>query len=173
VFEPGHLSGGDHAFDIGTAGSTALLLQTLYLPLSFAAGPSRLTLRGGTHVPWSPCYHYLQWQWLPFLAAAGLKLELTLETAGFYPRGGGVLRAAIAPVRQLTPLCLGERGRLLRVRGLSAVGLLDRSIAERQRRQALERLRDLAVPVEVAIAGATGEPGRVGLRGVPIPRALT
>jgi RNA 3'-terminal phosphate cyclase (ATP) len=56
-FEPQGLKGGEYAFDIGTAGSVSLLLQTVYLPLSFAACPSRLTLSGGTHVPWSPCYH--------------------------------------------------------------------------------------------------------------------
>jgi hypothetical protein len=37
--------------------------------------------------------------------------------------------------------------RLLRIRGLSAVGRLDISIAERQRRQAVNRLRELEVPL--------------------------
>ncbi|MHB1189120.1 RNA 3'-terminal phosphate cyclase [Thiobacillus sp.] len=151
-FEPAGLTGGNYAFDIGTAGSTSLLLQTLYLPLSFADGPSRLTLSGGTHVPWSPCYHYLQWQWLPYLAAAGYHLECTLERAGFYPRGGGLLHANIVPSRHFSPLRLTVRGRLLRIRGLSAVGQLDRAIAERQRLQAIVRLRELEVSVEIEVA---------------------
>jgi RNA 3'-terminal phosphate cyclase len=45
-FEPAGLQAGKYAFDIGTAGSVSLLLQTLALPLSFADGPSRLTLVG-------------------------------------------------------------------------------------------------------------------------------
>lgn len=151
-FEPQGLKGGDYAFDIGTAGSVSLLLQTLYLPLSFAASPSRVTLIGGTHVPWSPCYHYLQWQWLPYLAQAGYHVACTLERAGFYPRGGGLMRANIVPSRHFTPLRITERGRLLRIRGLSGVGRLDRSIAERQRKQATERLRDLGVPLEIEVA---------------------
>jgi len=150
-FEPAGLHSGNYAFDIGTAGSTSLLLQTLWLPLSFAGGPSRLTLTGGTHVPWSPCYHYLQWQWLPYLAAAGYHLDCTLERAGFYPRGGGLLHANIVPSRHLSPLRLTARGRLLRIRGLSGVGLLDRAIAERQRNQAIERLHDLGAPVEIEV----------------------
>lgn len=152
VFEPDGLTAGDYAFDIGTAGSTSLLLQTLFLPLSFAASPSRLTLSGGTHVPWSPCYHYLEWQWLPRLAEAGFRVDCNLERAGFYPRGGGLLHATISPCGELRPLCITDRGRLLRIRGLSAVGRLDRSIAERQRTQALGRLSGLQVPVEIEVA---------------------
>lgn len=151
-FEPTGLQGGKYAFDIGTAGAVSLLLQTVTLPLCFADGPSRLTLTGGTHVPWSPCYHYLQWQWLPCLAAAGYHIECSLERAGFYPRGGGLLHANIVPSRHLVPLCIAERGRLLRIRGLSGVGRLDRSIAERQRSQAVERLRELGVPLEIEVA---------------------
>lgn len=151
-FEPEGLAGGDYAFDIGTAGSTSLLLQTVYLPLSLAEGPSRLQLVGGTHVPWSPCFHYLQWQWLPYLREAGYQMECSLERAGFYPRGGGVLHATISPARTLAALRITERGRLLHIRGLSAVGRLDRSIAERQRKQAVERLRELEVPLEIEVA---------------------
>jgi RNA 3'-terminal phosphate cyclase (ATP) len=159
-FEPAGLQAGKYAFDIGTAGSVSLLLQTLALPLSFADGPSRLTLVGGTHVPWSPCYHYLQWQWLPYLAAAGYHIDCSLERAGFYPRGGGLLQVNIRPSGQLSPLKLSERGRLLRIRGLSGVGRLDRSIAERQRTQALGRLRGLAVPLEIdAVEVPSASPG--------------
>ena len=154
-FEPQGLKGGDYAFDIGTAGSVSLLLQTLCLPLSFAAKPSRLTLTGGTHVPWSPCYHYLAWQWLPYLAEAGYRVDCTLERAGFYPPGGGIVHAEIFPSRRLSPLHLTQRGRLLRVCGLSAVGRLPLSIAERQRRQALEQLRELMVPLDIGIAELT------------------
>ncbi len=160
LFEPRGLQAGKYSFEIGTAGSVSLLLQTLYLPLSFAGGPSRLSLGGGTHVPWSPCFHYLKWQWLPYLAEAGYRVECSLARAGFYPRGGGLLHADIVPSRQLAPLRLIERGRLLRIRGLSAVGRLDRSIAERQRAQALERLGELAVPLEIEVAEVpAGSPG--------------
>src|SRR5579884_2873313 len=33
-FEPGQVAGGSYTFDIGTAGSTSLVLHTLYLPLA-------------------------------------------------------------------------------------------------------------------------------------------
>ena len=62
-FLPGPLSGGDYVFDVsekkGSAGSTSLVLQTILLPLCFAERPSSITVLGGTHVPWSPTFHYL------------------------------------------------------------------------------------------------------------------
>lgn len=151
VFEPGLLCGGEYAFDIGTAGSACLLLQTLALPLAFADTPSQLSLGGGTHVPWSPCFHYLAWQWLPCLRQVGYAVDCSLVRAGFYPGGGGRLQAAVAPAGGLVPLRLAERGRLLGIHGVSAVGRLDRSIAERQRARALELLRGLNVPLEIAV----------------------
>ncbi|MGB9129365.1 MAG: RNA 3'-terminal phosphate cyclase, partial [Thiobacillus sp.] len=63
--------------------------------------------------------------------------------------------ADIVPSRHFSPLRLTARGRLLRIRGLSGVGRLDLSIAERQRKQAIERLRDLQVPLEIELAEVT------------------
>jgi RNA 3'-terminal phosphate cyclase (ATP) len=151
-FEPQSLKGGEYIFDIGTAGSVSLLLQTVYLPLSFADFPSRLTLSGGTHVPWSPCYHYLEWQWLPYLAQIGYRVDCSLERAGFYPPGGGLVHVNISPVQHLSALHITKRGRLVRIRGLSGVGRLPLSIAERQRQQAIDRLRELEVPLEIEVA---------------------
>ena len=139
---------GDYFFDIGTAGATSLVLQTLLLPLALAPGTSNITIRGGTHVPWSPCFHYLDWQWRPFLARIGVPFDLTMTMAGFYPRGGGELRAQIPGCSRPIPKRLIERGPLRAVRGLSVVANLPREIAERQRRQALRRLRNLLPDVE-------------------------
>ena len=50
-FKPGPVTAGEYLFEIGTAGSVALLLQSLLPPLLFAKTPSRLVLTGGTHVP--------------------------------------------------------------------------------------------------------------------------
>ena len=50
-FCPGTIKSGDYCFEIGTAGSVSLLLQTIFFPLSFVKGHSSVTIRGGTHVP--------------------------------------------------------------------------------------------------------------------------
>lgn len=142
-FVPGSLRPGRYHFDIGTAGATSLVLQTLLLPLALAPARSSLSISGGTHVPWSPCFHYLDWQWRPFLAHIGVPFDLTMTMAGFYPQGGGELQARLPGDAKPRPLQLTERGALLAVCGLSAVANLPREIAERQRRQALRRLKTL------------------------------
>jgi RNA 3'-terminal phosphate cyclase (ATP) len=158
TFEPGQLMPGTYHFDIGTAGASSLVLQTVWLPLALASQPSTITLTGGTHVPWSPCFHYLAWQWLPYLRKIGLDGELVLERAGFYPQGDGFIRATIQPVgtsqdrsEPLKPLRLLERGALRGIRGISAVANLNLSIAERQRKQALQRLSGRTRALEIEI----------------------
>jgi RNA 3'-terminal phosphate cyclase (ATP) len=137
---PDKIRAGKYRFDIGTAGSTSLILQTVLLPLNKADEPSTVTITGGTHVPWSPCFHYLDLNYLPFLWRVGLDVHLRMEKAGFYPNGGGQIRATIEPSKTISPLQLLMRGRLLEIRGISAVANLARNIATRQRRQVIGRL---------------------------------
>jgi RNA 3'-terminal phosphate cyclase (ATP) len=150
-FEPGQLVAGDYRFDIGTAGATGLVLQTVLLALAYADAPSNVTTTGGTHVPWSPCFQYLDWHWRHYLRQIGFSFDLTLVRAGFYPPGGGEIRARVSPHAQLRPLLLNERGALRRIRGVSAVAKLPLSIAERQQQQALKRLARLECPVAIQV----------------------
>jgi RNA 3'-terminal phosphate cyclase (ATP) len=152
TFAPGEVRPGAYRCDIGTAGATGLVLQTVWLPLALAGGPSEITVTGGTHVPWSPCYHYLEWQWLPFMRRIGLVGELKLDLAGFYPQGGGIVQARIEPAAAIAPLRLTERGALKGIRGLSLVANLDMRIAERQRDRALRRLADRHNRIEIEAA---------------------
>jgi RNA 3'-terminal phosphate cyclase (ATP) len=137
---PGKLRSGRYRFDIPTAGALTLVLQTIFLPLSFAGGTSAITLTGGTHVPWSPIFHYLVYQWLPVMHALGFRAELSLAQAGFYPRGGGEALIKILPVKALHPFTCISRGELTQVRGLSGVSNLKDEIAKRQKHQTLSRL---------------------------------
>ncbi|MEE8163544.1 MAG: RNA 3'-terminal phosphate cyclase [Anaerolineae bacterium] len=92
---------GEYSFDVakarkgGSAGATSLVFQTLLLPLAFAPGQSRLTIRGGTHVAWSPAFHYLKYVYLPTLAHTGLEARVEIERWGWYPIGGGEMTALI------------------------------------------------------------------------------
>jgi len=151
VFEPAGIRSGEFHFDIGTAGSTSLVLQAILLPLSFAEARSTVTLIGGTHVPWSPCFHYLELHWLHYLRQIGFRSQLELEAAGFYPRGGGRVRAVVQPFSDPAPLRLTDRGLLKRIRGISAVANLDVAVADRQKQRALEKLRGLSESIEIEI----------------------
>lgn len=145
TFNPGAVRSGRYKFEVGTAGAATLVLQTISLPLSFATSASTVQITGGTHVPWSPCFHYLDMQWIPFLRRAGYDIQAHLELAGFYPQGGGRIMARIRPAGAGRALTLLERGEILRVYGVSGVSNLDLSIADRQRRRALLALANLGL----------------------------
>ena len=140
IFRPRQNRTGRYRFDIHTAGALSLVLQTIFLPLSFTEGRSQITLTGGTHVQWSPVFHYLSEQWLPIIQQLGYRLELELVQAGFYPRGGGEVHVKILPAQALRPFTCLDRGELLGIRGLSGVANLADEIAKRQKHQALRRL---------------------------------
>jgi RNA 3'-terminal phosphate cyclase (ATP) len=143
VFTPGELRTGRYHFKIKTAGAATLVLQTVFVPLSLANSASTAIITGGTHVPWSPCFHYLALHWLPYLEQIGYNAKLNLDHAGFYPKGGGRLSATIRPAVDIKSIRLTTRGKLKSLTGISAVANLPQSIAERQKRQALLRLSKL------------------------------
>ncbi len=159
LFEPGRLRAGHYRFAIGTAGSAPLVLQTVAFPLSRCGAPSSLSITGGTHVPWSPSFHYLAWQWQPFLNRLGVPLDLDLLKTGFYPKGGGEIRAVIHPADSPLPLTLLKRGPLTALRCLSLVSNLDLSIARRQADRLAARLSDCTVPLERETTALPG-PGK-------------
>lgn len=142
-FAPGPVQPGRFRFEIRTAGSAPLVLQTVYLPLCLAAAESVVEIRGGTHVPFSPCYHYLERQWAPWIGRLGFALEPRLLRCGFYPAGGGEMQARIRPAELLAGFRLTDRGALKDLRILSAACNLPAHIAERQARRAHERLARL------------------------------
>ncbi|WP_298439154.1 RNA 3'-terminal phosphate cyclase [Geobacter sp.] len=159
VFAPGPVIPGEFQFDIGTAGSVTLVLQTLILPLLLASGRSTVILTGGTHVPFSPPYHYLAEVFAPLLARIGGKVHLAIDSYGFYPRGGGHVRCVVEPALSLAPLDMTSPGRDPRVSGLSVVANLPFAIAERQRRSALDTLSASGIRAEISLLDAPS-PGK-------------
>ncbi len=89
TFRPGEYAPRDLRVDIGTAGSTCLVLQTLHLPLALRAEQAvRVTLTGGTFNLSAPSFPFLETTWRAHLAALGAPIALAMPAAGFYPRGG-------------------------------------------------------------------------------------
>ena len=93
-----------YVFDVGSAGSTTLVLQTL-LPIILARLPRgstrtcALTITGGTHNPMAPSASFLEAVLAPALRSAGAHLRVSCERHGFYPAGGGVLRAEVTALQ--------------------------------------------------------------------------
>lgn len=160
-FVPGEITHGEYRWDVGTAGAVSLVLQTILIPLALARASSHISITGGTHVPWSPPFPYIDQVLLPVLADMGLRASLTLKRWGFYPKGGGVVEGTVEP-STLRPLTLMRRGPLEEIAGLSAVAGVPLSVAERQRYRALSRLEALGVPCRIDIRSVEAKnPGTI------------
>ncbi len=93
-FAPEAIQPGDYHFDIGSAGSVSLVIQTI-LPVLFRAGDvSKVTVTGGTHNPLAPPFDFLKSSFLPAIAEAGFGAECRLLKHGFIRRA-----AAKSPLR--------------------------------------------------------------------------
>lgn len=133
VFTPGVVRAGDYRFQIATAGSCLLVLQTVLPALMLAEAPSKVELMGGTHNPMAPPFDFLERAFAPLVRRLGVGLELDLKRRGFFPAGGGELVAHIAPDPQaLAPVDVQERGPLLDAWGEALAPGLARGIAPRE-----------------------------------------
>lgn len=140
-FTPRDLRSGSFQFDIGTAGSSTLLLQSLLPVAAYAPGEVSMEIRGGTNNPLAPPIDYLQRVLLPMLGQMGFQGRIELVRRGFYPRGGGGLVAEVQPVKRLRPIRLLEFGEVRGIRGLSYSSRLPRHIVERMAKSVEDRLR--------------------------------
>jgi RNA 3'-terminal phosphate cyclase (ATP) len=127
--------------DIGTAGSTTLLVQTILVPAIASGRALRAVISGGTHNPLAPPFEFLDRVFAPHLRAMGADLTLTLERPGFLPKGGGRIVVEIRPSK-LRPIQIVEAGAVAARRATAIVAGLPRHIAEREIACAEERLRD-------------------------------
>jgi len=111
VFEPGPVRADDYTFNVGTAGSCTLVLQTVLPALMLCAESSRVSLSGGTHNPMAPPFHFLERSFAPLVRRLGVGIELQLRRLGFYPAGGGEISAVVNPSGAgLQPFDLTDRG---------------------------------------------------------------
>ncbi len=157
IFEPSEVKPGDYFFDIGTAGSTSLVLQTLLPCLIFADSKSTVTLKGGTHVPFSPTFHYISEVFIPMLNKLGIVLRANIESYGFYPRGGGKITVEIMPAQKPEGIKFLERGEIKKISGISGVGNLPINIAERQKTSALKLLEGFDTDIKTIEVTGTGQ----------------
>ena len=120
------------SLDMGTAASITLVLQAVVPAVALTRSRLRLSLVGGTDVPWSPTFDYFERVVRDAYKRVGIEFTLSAERRGYYPRGGGRVTASIEPCASLAPLDLPGEGVVPDVRLASRCGSLPKHVAERQ-----------------------------------------
>ena len=141
-FDPGSLEGGSFKIDVGTAGSTSLILQALMPVMSFLPSKTFVEIIGGTNNPMAPAVDYLQEVLLPVVSKMGYKGSIELLRRGFYPRGQGMVRAAVEPIKTFKPIVVERLGEIEEIGGISYSSRLPAHIVERMARSAERALAE-------------------------------
>ncbi|OGW47353.1 MAG: RNA 3'-terminal-phosphate cyclase [Nitrospirae bacterium RBG_19FT_COMBO_58_9] len=166
VFRPGTLRTGRHyLWDIGTAGSTTMLGLGILPVLAFASSSVNVELRGGLFQDCAPSVFHLQHVLLPLLHCMGLEVELVMERPGYVPRGEGIVRLTVQPVRkQLRQLRIVDPGTVTRLWGVALSSHLEkRHVSERMADAAQEVLGSAGhkADIDVQYDQASLQPGAV------------
>ncbi|MEO0102763.1 MAG: RNA 3'-terminal phosphate cyclase [candidate division WOR-3 bacterium] len=166
LFQPKKITPGNYEFNVaeekGSAGSVTLVAQSILPILFFAEKESEVCLKGGTHVPFSPIFDYLNEILLPTIKRLGYSAEGEIKKYGFYPVGGGEITLKIKPLSPSSCVNISgsKRGDLFSLKIISRVANLPLAIAERQAKRALERLsphfKITEALVETCYAGSPG-----------------
>ena len=132
TFVPKAVRAATYHFDVGSAGSTMLVLQTVLPPLMIADAPSKITLAGGTHNFGAPPFTFLEKTFLPLINRTGPRIVAQLHRHGFAPAGGGSATVLVEPQPKLKPLNIERRGPVKRVLAKATVAGLPPTIAKRE-----------------------------------------
>jgi RNA 3'-phosphate cyclase len=141
AFSPGRVKHGEYLFDVGTAGSVTLVMQTILPALSSIEGRSKLTIAGGTDVKWSPPIDYYGLVHFRQLARFGIECSMKVNRRGYYPRGGGEVDVEMRVSKNDRPEVRFENfSEPEEIKGIVNITGLNRSIADRVRQAALASL---------------------------------
>lgn len=131
IFIPNGIFAGHYRWEIGSAGSTTLVAQTVLPALLMADQSARIIISGGTHNSMAPPFDFLETCYVPLVNRLGPHVEVTLDKYGFFPAGGGQLTLTVQPA-SLRGFDLMERGKLLRCGAEAVVANLPLGIAQRE-----------------------------------------
>jgi len=131
-FYPGKVQAGKYKFEVGSAGSTTLILQTLLPVLMIADSTSEISLSGGTHNKNSPPLDFLKDTFLTQISKMGPKVCIDSTAYGFYPVGGGKFDVMIDPVKELKQIEILSRGKNVLKKALAYSSKIPEEIGENE-----------------------------------------
>jgi RNA 3'-terminal phosphate cyclase (ATP) len=117
--------------NIRTAGSIPLILQVLIPAVSLMKNSLKLSIIGGTDVPWSPTSDYTKYVLNEAFSRIGIDFTYDIKRRGYYPKGGGIVETQIQPSRNLNPLSLIER-RVMSAKLLCVYSHIPKEIVEKE-----------------------------------------
>ena len=142
--------GGEYSWDIGTAGSTTMMAQTLVPLACFAEKPSKFKLEGGLFQDFAPSAYHMKFVLLPLLKQMGIEIKLDIIRPGYVPRGAGVIEIEVEPVEKLKPLILTEQGDILNTKGIALSShLRERKVSYRMAKECQKVLSSYGYEAEI------------------------
>jgi RNA 3'-terminal phosphate cyclase (ATP) len=69
----------------------------------------KISIIGGTDVPWSPTSNYTKFVLGEAYSRIGINFSLDIKRRGYYPKGRGLIEAEVIPAQNLIPISLGGR----------------------------------------------------------------
>ena len=132
---------GSLSYDIGTAGSIPLVIQSIVPALILADSSSTILLIGGTDVKWSPTIDYMKYVYTNMVSLFNAEIRISILRRGYYPKGGGKVKLEVSPSSSLSAVSLGLRNNINNISLYSVVSLLPEHILNRQVSSALEALK--------------------------------
>ena len=151
-FHPGKtIKGGTFSWDIGTAGSTAMLALSL-IPLGLFAGEaSTYRMTGGLFQDFAPSLFHLEHVLLPAVRKMGVEARVHVIRPGYVPKGGGRMELRIAPLKEaLKPLTLLSQGQAVSVIGIALSShLRERNVSQRMAKECVRVLKSRGLHPEI------------------------
>lgn len=141
-FYPREISDRKFVIDIGTAGSIPLVLQAL--TIASIRNNVEVEITGGTDVRFAPSIDYVKFVTLPILRIVGINAQIEILKRGYYPKGGGKVRAIIEKTKEFNRINFTEKGKISEIFGVSHASnmLKGRYVAERQKDAAEKILKN-------------------------------
>lgn len=141
-FWPNKIQAGEYRADTRTAGSVTLLMQVGLPCILFSNAPTSLTLCGGTNTEMAPQVDYMTEIFRPNLEKFGATFDFELVKRGYFPKGGGVIKVYVNPIKSLNGVSLIDQGDVKAISGWSFVaGNLPMHIAQNSADSAVRVLR--------------------------------
>ncbi len=133
--------------DVGTAGSIPLILQVLIPAVSLLKKRLKISITGGTDVPWSPTADYTKFVLGKAFSTIGIDFSLDIKKRGYYPKGGGLIETEIIPSKIIKPISLTERV-TKSVKVLSSYSKISKEMVQQETSSAKRTLEEHGFKVE-------------------------